>query len=82
MKKDPQAALDTLLKYQDEGNYPLNPEIEKASMEILLPLMESDEQAFLTVNEQSWTDTIDWLDEQGLLENEIGASDILALQGE
>lgn len=82
MKKDPQAALDILLKYQDEGNYPLNPEIEKASMEILLPLMESDEQAFLTVNEQSWTDTIDWLDEQGLLENEIGASDILALQGE
>lgn len=82
MKKDPQAALDTLLKYQDEGNYPLNPEIEKASMEILLPLMESDEQAFLTVNERSWTDTIDWLDEQGLLENEISASDILALQGE
>ena len=82
MKKDPQAALDTLLKYQDEGNYPLDPEIEKASMEILLPLMESDEQEFLTVNEQSWTDTIDWLNEQGLLENEISASDILALQGE
>ena len=82
MKKDPQAALDTLLKYQDEGNYPLDPEIEKASMEILLPLMESDEQAFLTVNEQSWTDTIDWLNEQGLLENEISASDILALHGE
>ena len=51
-------------------------------MEILLPLMESDEQEFLTVNEQSWTDTIDWLNEQGLLENEISASDILALQGE
>ena len=82
MKNDPQAALDTLLKYQDEGNYPLDPEIEKASMEILLPLMESDEQEFLTVNEQSWTDTIDWLNEQGLLENEISASDILALQGE
>ena len=82
MKKDPQAALDTLLKYQDEGNYPLDPEIEKASMEILLTLMESDEQEFLTVNEQSWTDTIDWLNEQGLLENEISASDILALQGE
>ena len=82
MKKDPQAALDTLLKYQDEGNYPLDPEIEKASMEILLPLMESDEQEFLTVNEQSWTDTIDWLNEQGLLENEISAPDILALQGE
>ena len=71
-----------MLKYQDEGNYPLDPEIEKASMEILLPLMESDEQEFLTVNEQSWTDTIDWLNEQGLLENEISASDILALQGE
>ena len=82
MIKDTLASLYTLLKYHDEGNYPLDPEIEKASMEILLPLMESDEQEFLTVNEQSWTDTIDWLNEQGLLENEISASDILALQGE
>lgn len=82
MKNDPQAALDTLLKYQDEGNYPLDLDIEKASMEILLPLMESDEQAFLDVSEQSWSDTIDWLNQQGLLENDITADEILALQGE
>lgn len=78
VKNDPQGALDILLKNQDEANYPLDPDIEKASMDILLPLMYSDTQDFLDVNEQSWTDTINWLNEQGLLNKEITAQDILA----
>ncbi len=78
VKNDPQAALDIMLKNQDEANYPLDAEIEKASMDILLPLMYSDTQDFLDVNEQSWTDTINWLSEQGLLNKEITAADILA----
>ena len=82
VKNDPQAALDILLKNQDDANYPLDPEIEKASMDILLPLMYSDEQDFLDVNEQSWADTISWLDGQGLLDNKIDADDILAVPGE
>lgn len=51
-------------------------------MDILLPLMYSDEQDFLDVNEQSWADTISWLDGQGLLDNKIDADDILAVPGE
>ena len=82
VKNDPQAALDILLKNQDDANYPLDPEIAEARMAILLPLMYSDEQYFLDVNEQSWADTISWLDGQGLLDNKIDADDILAVPGE
>lgn len=78
VKDDPQAALDILLKNQDEANYPLDADIEKASMDILLPMMYSDTQDFLDVNVQSWEDAIIWLDEQGMLENGITAEDILA----
>lgn len=78
IKSDPQAALDILLTNQDEANYPLNPEIEKASMDILLPLMYCEEQDFLTVDEQSWSDMISWLTEQGLLENEITTDTLIA----
>ena len=75
---DPQAALDILLKNQDEANYPLDPNVEQASMEILLPLMTSDEHGFLEINKDSWTEDIDWLKEQGLLEGEIAADDLIA----
>ncbi len=78
VKADPQAALDILLSNQDEANYPLNAEIEQASMDILMPLMYCDEQDFLTVDKQSWADMIDWLTEQGLLENEISVDEIIA----
>lgn len=78
VKNDPQAALEILLKNQDEANYHLDADIEKASMDILLPLMYSDTQDFLDVNVQSWEDTINWLDEQGMLQNGITAEDILA----
>ncbi|MCD8036177.1 MAG: ABC transporter substrate-binding protein [Clostridiales bacterium] len=78
VKADPQAALDILLSNQDEANYPLNAEVEQASMDILLPLMYSDEQDFLTIDRESWEENIAWLNEQGLLQNEITADDLLA----
>ena len=40
--------------------------------------MYSDTQDFLDVDEQSCTDTINWLNGQGLLNKEITADDILA----
>ncbi len=78
VKADPQAALDILLSNQDEANYPLDAEVEQASMDTLLPLMYSDEQNFLTINRESWEENIAWLNEQELLQNEITADDLLA----
>lgn len=75
---DPQAALDILLKNQDEANYPLDPNVEQASMEILLPLMTSDEHGFLEINKDSWAEDMDWLKEQGILEGEITVDELIA----
>lgn len=78
VKNDPESALQLLLKNQDDANYPLNENIEKASLDILIPLMSSDNLGFLDVDEQSWTNTINWLNEQGMLENQITADDLIA----
>ncbi|MEA4971806.1 MAG: ABC transporter substrate-binding protein [Candidatus Metalachnospira sp.] len=78
IKNDPEGGLEILLKNQDNANYPLDENIEKASMDILIPLMSSDEQGFLDVNEQSWTNTINWLNEQGLLDSQVSAEDLMA----
>jgi len=78
MKNDPEAALQLLLENQDNANYPLDENIEKASIDILVPLMSSEEYGFLDVNEQSWTDTINWLNEQGLLDKTVSTDDLIA----
>lgn len=78
VKNDPEGALQLLLKNQDDANYPLDENIEKASMDILIPLMSSEDCGFLDVNEQSWTNTINWLNEQGLIDRQIAVEDIIA----
>lgn len=77
VKNDPEGSLEILLKNQDEANYPLNAEIEKASMEILLPLMVSDERDFLEIDKENWQASIDWLGEHGLIEKEVTLDDVL-----
>jgi putative hydroxymethylpyrimidine transport system substrate-binding protein len=66
MKENPDEALSILLKYQDEANYPLNEKIEKKSIEILLPKMESEE-GFGNQSTESWQETADWLKKTGLI---------------
>ncbi|WP_147532781.1 ABC transporter substrate-binding protein [Bacillus marasmi] len=66
MKKNPDEALAILLKYQDETNYPLDEKIEKESLEILLPKMES-EAGFGSQTEESWQETANWFKDKGLL---------------
>ena len=77
VKADPQAALEILLANQDEANYPLDPVIEQASMDILLPLMYDEEQDFLEIDKSIWDTSIEWLAGQGLLENEITTDDLI-----
>lgn len=78
MVDDPEGSLQILLDNQDEANYPLNPDIETASMEILLPLMASDATGFLEVNKESWQKTADWLLEMGLLNQAADIDSLMA----
>jgi putative hydroxymethylpyrimidine transport system substrate-binding protein len=60
--KNPQASLDNLLQLQNK-DFPLDPEIEKKSLDILLPLMDPGKDKFGSQSEASWKSIIDWLKE-------------------
>ncbi|MDQ0151883.1 putative hydroxymethylpyrimidine transport system substrate-binding protein [Moryella indoligenes] len=65
---DPEASLQILLDNQNEENFPLSPDVERKSAEILLPLMEQEDAPFLSQTEACWQQNIDWMYEQGLIE--------------
>jgi putative hydroxymethylpyrimidine transport system substrate-binding protein len=76
MKENQDEALQVLLSSQDEANFPLVEEVEKESMSILLPKMESEGEAFGSQSEASWQETIDWLKKSGLIEEKPDTNDI------
>lgn len=78
MVSDPEGSLAILLANQDAANYPLDEEIEKASIEILLPLMAENADDFLEINKESWESTAAWLSQMGLLEKEVDINTLIA----
>ncbi|WP_175638743.1 ABC transporter substrate-binding protein [Metabacillus schmidteae] len=73
--ENPDEALQILLNNQDESNFPLVEDVEVQSLDILLPLMKSDE-GFGSQDPQQWKETIKWLKEAGLIEKEPKVDDI------
>lgn len=67
MEENNEEALQILLDYQDEANFPLDQTVEAESMEILLPKMTSPE-GFGSQDETSWSETASWLHEYGLID--------------
>ena len=63
MKENPDEALNILLSNQDEENFPLNEEVEKESLKILLPRMETDSEAFGSQSEELWEEVVKWLED-------------------
>lgn len=78
MKADPEAALAILLKNQNEENFPLSESVERQSMTMLLPLMETDTAPFLSQTKEVWQKNIDWLYDQGLITEKPPVSDLMA----
>jgi dTDP-D-glucose 4,6-dehydratase len=60
MIDDPQKSLDLLLSKQMK-EYPLEADIEKASLDILLPLMDAKPEMFATQSLASWQQVSDWM---------------------
>lgn len=77
MKANPQEALRLLLDNQNEENFPLSESVEKASMDIILPLMETEDYGFMEQSEEIWQENIDWLYEQGLIDEAVEAADFI-----
>ena len=76
MKADPEEALRILLDNQSAENFPLSETVERQSMQVLLPLMETQDAAFLTQTDECWQENIDWLRAQGLLEGDVTVEDV------
>ena len=77
MKTDPEGTLDILLKYQNEENFPLDPDVEKKSLDVLLPMMEKEFLPFLAQDANVFQENINWLYDNGLIESKIEPQEIM-----
>lgn len=76
MKADPEGALKILLAHQNAESFPLSEAVERESMEILIPRMETDAAPFLSQSDGCWQENIDWLLAQGLIEAAPALDDV------
>ena len=74
-QNNPDKALDLVLKAQNE-NFPLDPETEKKSLKILMPLMENESGKFLSQDEENWSKNIKWLEDKKLLKEKVDSKDL------
>lgn len=72
--KNPDKALQTLLDKQNK-DFPLDPEVEKKSLDILLPLMDAGKDKFGSQSADSWKSVIGWLKESGQLKADVKPED-------
>lgn len=77
MKKDPDGAVDLLLKKQEADQFPLTRNVEKQSIDILIPLMETENSKFLSQDKKVWEENIDWMLQQGMIKEKISAEDVM-----
>ncbi len=74
MQENPEEALQILLDNQNAENFPLSPSVEQASMDVLLPLMATEDAPFMTQDVSVWQQNADWLYEMGLLSEQADVS--------
>jgi putative hydroxymethylpyrimidine transport system substrate-binding protein len=77
MKGNPDEALTILLNNQDKASFPLVEEVEKESLEILLPRMEAEGASFGSQDEETFKEVADWLKEFDLIKEAPKASDVI-----
>ena len=76
MKANPEEALQILLANQNEENFPLSETVERKSMEVLLPMMETADATFLSQSDECWQENIDWMLEQGLITEAVALDEV------
>lgn len=74
-KTNPDKALDLVLKVQDKS-FPLDTEVEKKSLQILMPLMEDESGKFLSQDEENWNNNVKWLEDRNLLKDKVDSKDL------
>ena len=75
VKKEPEKALEILIANQEAENFPLDMDVERKSLEILLPVME-EEILFLSQSSHVWAENVQWLYDVGIAKKMLDVSDI------
>ena len=78
-KADPDGCLAILMKNQNEENFPLTQSVEEQSCATLIPLMETEDAAFLTQTDECWQENIDWMLENQLIDKAVDVSDVMTI---
>lgn len=77
MKENPEEALQILLEHQNAENFPLSETVERQSMEILLPAMETADAPFLHQEASLWQENADWMAERGILQKRANVAELM-----
>ena len=77
MKADPEGSLQLMMENQNAENFPLTESVEKKSFDVLLPLMETEEMAFLSQSADVWQKNIDWLYENGMITSTFDPAEVM-----
>ena len=78
-KADPDGCLAILMNNQNEANFPLTQSVEEQSCKTLLPLMETADAEFLSQTEECWQENIDWMLENGLIDQDVDVADVMTV---
>ena len=78
MKENPEEALQILLEHQNAENFPLSETVETESMNILIPVMETEDAPFLSQDVSVWQKNADWMYERGILSEQADVSFLVA----
>lgn len=78
-KADPDGCLAILMNNQNEENFPLTQSVEEQSCATLIPLMETEDVAFLTQTDECWQENIDWMLENQLIDKAVDVSDVMTI---
>ena len=78
-KADPDGCLAILMNNQNEENFPLTQSVEEQSCATLIPLMETEDAAFLTQIDECWQENIDWMLENQLIDKAVDVSDVMTV---
>ena len=76
MKANPEKALQILLANQNEENFPLSETVERKSMEVLLPMMETADASFFSQSDVCMQENINWMQEQGLISETVSLDEV------
>jgi putative hydroxymethylpyrimidine transport system substrate-binding protein len=70
----PEEALSILMEHEDQTS-PLEMDIESASLEILLPLMDAKDQPFGSQDAKTWNTVSEWLKEYKIIKEDVSVED-------